>query len=136
MRERITTAINAAETDGKNRVERVRAAISAATQQPQDVASQTLYELQVARGYQSIQLQLASGNNLLTIAREAGKRQDKAVIQALRVYAPSLVASQDLDDSMVDAAERAIALSETPFMSQTQLVCRDLTSELEAALAT
>ena len=131
LRERITSAINDLETQDKQAVERVRAAISRATQEPQDVAAQTLRELQIQQGYQRIQLQMTGGDNLLTIATQAGKQGDKAVIQALRVYTPALLVSMDANAGMADAAERALALAETPFMGQTQLVCRDLSDELE-----
>jgi hypothetical protein len=109
----------------------VRLAISKATQEPQDVASQTLRQLEIQQGYQRIQLEMAGGDNLLTIATSAGKRGDKAMVAAPRVYAPALLISQDAEPALADAVERALALAETPFMGQTQLVCRDLTHELE-----
>jgi hypothetical protein len=90
-----------------------------------------LQELQIARGYEAIKLQMAGGENLLTIATQAGKQGNRAVIQAIRVYSAPLLVSMDADASMADAVERALELAESPYLSATQATCRDLAHELE-----
>jgi hypothetical protein len=131
LRDRATSQIDAIEQRGKNAIEQVRAAISKAVQEPQDVASQTLRELQVANGYQRMQLLLQAGQTLEQIAASAGQQGDKALIAALRVYAAPWLASQHRSERDVERVMAVIDQSETPMMSEKQLVARDLRDELE-----
>jgi hypothetical protein len=132
LRERIQSAINAAETDGKDRVERVRAAVARATAAPSDTQAQVLQELQIQQGYQRLQLHLAGGDDLLDVARSAGASGDRALIRAFRTYAGALTVGRS--KSLADGLLRVLDQAETPFLSQTQLVCRDLAGELSVGV--
>jgi hypothetical protein len=131
LRDRAVGAIDAIEQRGKNAIEQVRAAISKAVAEPQDVASQTLRELQVANGWTRVQLLLAGGQNIVQIAQSAGEMGDKAMIAALRQYAGPYLASQHRPEQDVKRIMVVIDQSETPMMSEKQLVARDLRDELE-----
>jgi hypothetical protein len=131
LRERFAGEVDAIETRGKETIQRVRSAVAQATQEPQDVASQTLRELQISNGWTRAQLLIAGGQSLTQIAKSAGETGDKSLIAALRQYAGPYLASQNTSSRMVDAVMAALDTAETPLMSETQQVARDVRDELE-----
>jgi hypothetical protein len=128
LRSQYSGGISAVETQAKGKVSDVRQAIYKLLQEPSNTQEAILRQLEIQQGYQRIQLHLASGDDLLDVARKAGESGDRPLITAFRAYAVALTA--DKPKSLADGLLRVLDQAETPFLSEAALTARDVQDEL------
>jgi hypothetical protein len=130
LRDRLTAAVDTAETAGKDAAERLQGACDGATKQPSDTQARMLAQLEIANGDRRIQLMQQGGMDLVEIAQQAAG--DKQVVAALRANASAYLAGKPR--SFAEGVMKELDRAETPLLSKAQLAARDVRTELSIGL--
>jgi hypothetical protein len=114
---------------GASAIELIRTKLASVASPAKSTQEQLLDEMKINSGWQVIQMALASGKDLHTIASQPG--QEQSVVMALARYGKSYLESKNTSPRLQEATLAVIHEAQRPFYTEEQQLAADLSDEIE-----